>query len=196
MKVIVGLGNPGMQYETSRHNVGFLGVDYLVDRWNASGPHQKFKGHLYQATEREEKILLVKPSTYMNLSGECVGPLFGFYRCKPEDLIVIYDDFDVPFGSIKFKIGGGSGGHNGIKSIDQCLNKDHLNYLKVRIGIGHPRHSDRPNQSPVDYVLERFSDQELPHLEKTFEQMNEAMNHLLVGEVEQAMNRFHRKNKE
>src|SRR3989338_3961697 len=95
MKIIVGLGNPGAQYETTRHNAGFLAVDRLVDRWKATGPNRQYQGLIYRAQVEGEKVYLVKPQTFMNLSGNCVGPLYGFYQCTPKDLLVIHDDLAI-----------------------------------------------------------------------------------------------------
>src|SRR4051794_16113943 len=138
MKIVVGLGNPGPKYETTRHNVGFLAVDRLIDEWKATGPASKHQGEVYQADVRGEKVLLVKPETFMNLSGRCVAPLMVFFKCKPSDLIVIHDDLDlIPF-ALRIKTGGGTGGHNGLKSLDESLGAGQNGYHRIRIGIGHP----------------------------------------------------------
>src|SRR4051812_44310751 len=113
MKIIAGLGNPGPKYETTRHNAGFLAIDRLVDDWKATGPSYNYQGQIWQASVGGEKVILVKPETYMNSSGECIGPLMKFYKCEPTDLVVIYDDLDLKPLQLRMKIGGSAGGHNG-----------------------------------------------------------------------------------
>lgn len=193
MKVIVGLGNPGPKYETTRHNVGFLAVDRLIDRWKAEGPVNKFGGEIYQATRKNEKILLVKPGTFMNLSGRCVGPLTGFYKCSATDLIVIHDDLDLTPLSIRIKTGGGSGGHNGLKSIDEGLGQN--GYHRIRIGIGK---AGGTPAAPVfmdaaDYVLQRFPDEELASLDQVLDRVTAAAERMIEGDVTAAMNEFNRR---
>lgn len=194
MKIIVGLGNPGAQYETTRHNVGFLAIDRLVERWKGSGPIVKYQAEIYQATFAGEKILLVKPQTYMNLSGRTVGPLVGFYQTQPEDLIVIHDELDLAPATLRFKTGGGAGGHNGIKSIDESLGKGKNNYHRIRIGIGHPSKIEGLSRmSPADYVLMPFSNAELTELDPLLDDVAQAAEEIIQGNIQTAMNRFHRR---
>jgi PTH1 family peptidyl-tRNA hydrolase len=193
MKMIVGLGNPGPKYETTRHNVGFLLIDRLIDRWNASGPMTKNQGEVYQTSFRGEKIQLIKPQTYMNRSGQCVGPLFSFYHCQPEDLIVIHDELALPALTFRLKTGGGAGGHNGIKSLDEHLGKEQVGYHRIRIGIGHP--SQIPalaRMSPADYVLQPFRNEELSSLDSLFDDAASAIEMILSGQIQAAMNQYHR----
>lgn len=145
MTLIVGLGNPGKQYENNRHNVGYMVIDALLDDLSSS-PSSKnaFKGELFKTSD----ILLLKPTTYMNLSGESVRAVSDYY--KPQKIIVIHDDLDLPFGTVKFKQGGGNGGHNGLKSIDAHIGND---YIRVRIGIGKPQDKNLV----ANYVLGNFS---------------------------------------
>jgi len=203
MKIIVGLGNPGAKYETSRHNVGFLAVDRLVDSWRASGPISRNEGIVYQADVvvqgSREKVLLVKPQTFMNLSGKCVSPLFRFYQCEPQDLIVIHDDLDLGPLALRLKTGGGTGGHNGLKSIDEALGKDNTGYHRIRIGIGHPARLTQDDIGPkkaarstADYVLTQFSDKELEFLDPVLDEVVQAAGLILDGQIKQAMNLFHR----
>jgi len=169
-KIIVGLGNPGPKYETTRHNIGFLALDHLVHFFKASGPIKKNEAELYEASFAGEKIFLIKPQTYMNLSGKSVGPLFHFHKCAPEDLIVIHDDVDLKPLSIRIKTGGGTGGHNGLKSLDEHLGNKNNNYHRIRLGIG------RSDQLPVEkYVLQMFSDEELKNLPNAFEKTQKAI---------------------
>ena len=131
MKLIVGLGNIGKEYQLNRHNVGFLAVDYLIDTLNASKVSSKFKGELFKTSE----YLLLKPQTFMNLSGESVVLVKNYYKIENDDIIVIHDDIDLKLGALKFKKGGGNGGHNGLKSIDKHIGPD---YYRIRIGVGRP----------------------------------------------------------
>ncbi|OFZ55324.1 MAG: aminoacyl-tRNA hydrolase [Bdellovibrionales bacterium RIFOXYC1_FULL_54_43] len=188
MKIIAGLGNPGPKYETTRHNSGFLAVDRLVDAWKAQGPAKSNQGEVYQASVKGERVLLVKPQTFMNVSGKCVAPIFKFYKCSPEDLIVIHDDLDLPAGTLRLKTGGGTGGHNGLKSIDASLGNDLTNYHRIRIGIGRP--APGSPVSAVDYVLQPFSDEELQQLDSVLDKAEEAARKMIEGDVLGAMNEF------
>lgn len=144
MTLIVGLGNPGKQYTNNRHNVGFMVIDKILDDHSFSlASKSNFKGELFKTSD----ILLLKPTTYMNLSGESVRAVSDYY--KPQKIIVIHDDLDLPFGTVKFKQGGGNGGHNGLKSIDAHIGSD---YIRVRIGIGKPNDKNEV----ANYVLGDF----------------------------------------
>ena len=142
MLLIVGLGNPGSQYARNRHNVGFMAADAIARRHSFSGFSKKFRGEIAEGTLAGEKALVIKPMTFMNLSGDSVGEAMRFYKLKPADIIVIHDELDLAPGKLKLKTGGGNGGHNGLKSIDAHCGKD---YKRLRIGIGHPGHKDRVN---------------------------------------------------
>ena len=156
--LIVGLGNPGNEYVLTRHNVGFMAVDYFAPdgaKW------KKEKNALTTRTEIDgQSIILVKPQTYMNNSGDAVGPLMAFYKIPLENVIVIHDDMDVKVGSMHEKVGGGSAGHNGIKSIDNAIGKE---YKRIRIGIGHPRDFESPID-PSDWVLGKFDAEQLKQI--------------------------------
>ena len=196
MKLIVGLGNPGAKYETTRHNVGFLALDRLVERWKAQGPLKKYQAEVFQSEFDTkfhcEKVLLLKPETFMNLSGKSVAAASGFYHCESEDLIVIHDDLDLTPFSVRLKKGGGSGGHNGLKSLDECLgNQD---YYRVRIGIGHPTSLGLPI-SPVNYVLQQYTDSELETLDPLLDRVCEAVEKILEGDFLKAMTEFNQKEK-
>ena len=129
--LIAGLGNPGPGYAGNRHNAGFLAIDRLVERWKASGPDTKHQGEVYAGSFGGEKLLLVKPQTFMNESGRTVGPLFSFYKCKAEDVIVLHDEIDLKSMQIRVKTGGGTGGHNGLKSLDAHLGAASLGYHRI-----------------------------------------------------------------
>jgi len=178
MKLIVGLGNPGKKYEFNRHNIGFLAVDYLIDEFKASKISSKFKGELFKAGE----YLFLKPNTFMNLSGESVVLVKDFYKIDNEDIIVIHDDIDLKVGALKFKRGGSSGGHNGLKSIDQYIGND---YYRVRIGVGRPERKDEV----VKYVLSDFSKEELDCIKKNFENIKKA-----IEDIKTAPSKYSRKN--
>ncbi|RDW16855.1 aminoacyl-tRNA hydrolase [Oceanobacillus chungangensis] len=154
MKCIVGLGNPGRKYEDTRHNVGFMVIDELLKRHNWSLDKKKFNGQYAMEHHQGDKIILLKPQTYMNLSGESIRPLMDFYNLDLEDILIIYDDLDLPTGKIRLRQKGGHGGHNGVRSsIDHLGTKE---FKRIRIGIGRPL-------SPipvVDYVLGSFSKDE------------------------------------
>ena len=157
MKLIVGLGNPGEKYKFNRHNVGFLAVDYLIDELNASKISSKFKGELFKV----DNFLLLKPLTFMNLSGESVKKVKDFYKIENEDIIVIHDDLDLKLGALKFKRGGSSGGHNGLKSIDSLIGND---YYRIRIGIGRPE----SKEEVVNFVLSDFKKEEFDCIKNNF----------------------------
>jgi PTH1 family peptidyl-tRNA hydrolase len=154
MKLIVGLGNPGSQYERTRHNIGFLIIDYLAERWNIKMNQSKYNGLYGTGTVNGEKVVLLKPLTYMNLSGEAIAPLARFYKIDLNDIAIIYDDLDLPRGKVRLRQKGSAGGHNGMKSTIQHLGGDGFN--RIRVGIGRPE-----GRIPVpDYVLTNFKDDE------------------------------------
>ena len=152
MFLVVGLGNPGAEYAATRHNVGFMAADVIHRRYNFTPYRSKFNGLIAEGKIAGEKIYLLKPQTYMNLSGNSVVQAANFYKILPENIIVIHDDMDLPTTKIKAKIGGGSGGHNGIKSIDACITP---NYNRIRIGVGHP--TDKNEEKVINHVLSGFS---------------------------------------
>lgn len=155
MYILVGLGNPGGQYVLNRHNIGFMAVDTIVESYGGfSTPKIKFRAQIQEGAIGPNKVVICKPQTYMNLSGEAVQQLMSFYKVPLERVYVFHDDLDLDFGKIKVKMGGGHGGHNGLRSIDQHLGKD---YWRVRLGIGHPGHKD----AVTKYVLSNFSKDEM-----------------------------------
>jgi PTH1 family peptidyl-tRNA hydrolase len=151
MLLIVGLGNPGIQYEQTRHNIGFRVIDKLVSDSKAINVSKRsFFGELYKSNQ----TLLLKPTTYMNLSGKSLLAVKNFYKVELDNIIVIHDDIDLPFSALRFKKGGGHGGHNGLRSIDAVVGKE---YIRVRMGVGKPEHRGQV----VDFVLSNFlSDEE------------------------------------
>ena len=165
--LIVGLGNPGAQYEITRHNIGFMVIDTLVKRQNATKlSSSNFEGDLFKFSNH----YLLKPQTFMNLSGNSIVKVKNFY--KIEEVVVIHDDLDLPFGTLRFKKGGGHGGHNGLKSTDANISKE---YTRIRMGIGKPEHKGEVSS----YVLGEFDKKESVHLAEWIEQSCEATLFLL-----------------
>jgi len=173
MTLFVGLGNPGSQYENTRHNIGFRVIDKLVDDSNARDISKtSFQGKLNRASNS----LFLKPTTFMNLSGKSLQAVKNFYKVELDEIIVIHDDIDLPFGAVRFKKGGGHGGHNGLRSIDAHITKE---YLRVRIGVGKPEHKSQVS----DYVLHDFSEEEAKSLDKLIEHVAEACKLLFIEEL-------------
>ena len=153
MLVLVGLGNPEAKYKLNRHNVGFMAIDRIVKNYELGPYKTKFQSHIFTKKINSTPIIFSKPQTFMNLSGQSIGNILSFYKLKCENVIVIHDDLDLNIGIVKTKIGGGSGGHNGLKSLDSIIGK---NYRRLRIGIGHPGDKNLVN----NYVLGDFSKNE------------------------------------
>ncbi len=154
MHLLVGLGNIGKKYEKTRHNFGFLVLDEIISQFNLEKSGEKFSSELFLGKINDEKIIAIKPQTYMNNSGVAVLEAMQFYKIKPENIIVFHDEIDIDFGRIKTKIGGGSAGHNGLKSIDSFIGKE---YWRVRLGVSRPQNKEF---EVADYVLSKFSDEE------------------------------------
>jgi len=153
-RLIVGLGNPGPKYQWTRHNAGFMVLDRLSDVSGISAARKKFSGLYGEGDWNGERLLLLKPQTYMNLSGQSVSHALNFNKLSMRDLVVIHDDLDIPFGRVKLKEGGGHAGHNGLRSLVAELGGG--GFARVRVGIGRPLHGD-----PADYVLSNFAKSEL-----------------------------------
>lgn len=168
MKLIIGLGNPGKTYEQTRHNIGFHVIDHLASKWNAPLTQAKFKG-MYSVIHRPEgKVMLLKPLTYMNLSGESVSAIMDYYDIGIDDILVIYDDLDLPTGQLRLRQKGSAGGHNGIKSLIQHLGTQNFN--RIRIGISRPP----AGMKVPDYVLSRFSKDESADMTEAVQKSAEA----------------------
>ena len=150
MKLIVGLGNPGAKYAANRHNIGFMAVDRIAADHGFSPWRQRFQAEMSEGRVGSEKVVLLKPLTFMNLSGQSVGEAMRYLKLTPEDVIVIHDELDLAPGKCRVKLGGGHAGHNGLRSIHQHIGE---NYHRVRLGIGHPGHKDRV----AGYVLSDFA---------------------------------------
>lgn len=179
-KLIVGLGNPGSKYQWTRHNAGFMVLDELSRRAGLPVTRKTFSGLYGEGLYRGERLLLLKPQTYMNLSGRSVNPALHFHRLSLQDLIVIHDDLDIPFGRVKLKEGGGHAGHNGLRSLMQELGGGQ--FTRVRIGVGRPLHGDA-----ADYVLSPFSREEQAVLPRILEGAVDFLELLLAEGLPKAM---------
>ncbi|WP_031516464.1 aminoacyl-tRNA hydrolase [Desulfofalx alkaliphila] len=182
MKMIVGLGNPGSNYSQTRHNVGFMAVDLLAKKLGTEVSKNKYKALIAETKIDKQRVLLVKPQTYMNLSGEAVGSLARWYKIAAQDVVVIYDDMDLTLGRLRIRPQGGPGGHNGMKSIIAHLGTN--NFPRIRIGIG------RPAVDAVNYVLGKFSTEEWDQMEKTLALAAEAAEALVMHGINTAMNKY------
>lgn len=168
MKVIIGLGNPGKKYDDTRHNVGFMAIDKISEKWGIPVQQAKFRALVGEGRIDSQKVLLVKPQTYMNLSGESVAEILHFYKLSAEDILVIYDDLDLPLGQLRLREKGSAGGHNGIKSIIQHLSTQE--FKRIKIGIDRPL----PGRSVSDYVLQPFAASDRDSIQRAVELAAEA----------------------
>ncbi|WP_259467992.1 aminoacyl-tRNA hydrolase [Rhodococcus sp. SBT000017] len=184
--LIVGLGNPGPQYEKTRHNVGFMVADALAGRiGSAFSSHKKSNSDIVQARLGSRSVVIAKPRTFMNLSGQPVAALARFFSIEPANVVVVHDELDIDFGALRLKLGGGEGGHNGLRSISQHLStKD---YLRVRVGVGRPP----GRMDPASFVLKPFSPAERKDLGVVVEEAADAAELLLSAGLEAAQNRVH-----
>jgi PTH1 family peptidyl-tRNA hydrolase len=187
VKLIVGLGNPGKEYATSRHNIGFLVINQLAKEKGIALRERKFKSRWGKGILSGHKVILAKPHTFMNLSGEAVNAIAHFYKIAAQDIIVVHDDLDIALGSIKIKTKGGSGGHHGIDSIISSL-KDNR-FIRVRVGIGRPH----PGKDNAAFVLSSFNEAEARTLKHIINEAHSCLGMLITHGPEFAMNRFHRK---
>ncbi|ERT59171.1 aminoacyl-tRNA hydrolase [Megasphaera vaginalis (ex Srinivasan et al. 2021)] len=188
MHMIVGLGNPGREYERSKHNTGFLVVDELAKRWEVNCWQSKMEALVATATVGGEPVLLVKPQTYMNESGRAVGPLMRWYKIDEPDVYVIYDDLDLPVGKLRIRTNGSDGGHNGIKSLFANGCRD---FTRFRIGIGRPL----PHRDVIDHVLTPFPEELQEPYGAGIQAAAKAVEGCLALGVSKGMNRFNPKKK-
>ncbi len=184
--IIVGLGNPGRRYAHHRHNVGFQCLDALAQAHGLTFSQRKFRAMLAHGNIGPTPVLLAKPQTFMNLSGEAVAPLLGYYRRTPADLLVIYDDLDLPLGTIRIRAQGGAGGHKGMQSIIHHLQTQE--FPRLRVGIGRPPEG----LDPADYVLHPFTASERAVMAPVYPWVAEAVAYILSEGLAEAMNRFNR----
>ncbi|WP_278453419.1 aminoacyl-tRNA hydrolase [Thomasclavelia spiroformis] len=183
MKLIVGLGNPGKEYAGTRHNCGFMVIDRLASKLNVNVDQNKFKGLYAKVKYHGEDIILLKPQTYMNLSGESVNAVMNFFKIDKEDLLVIYDDLDMPVGKLRLRKTGSAGGHNGIKNIIAHLNSQ--DFKRIRVGIDRHKY-----MNVADYVLSRFSKVESEAIEQGIENAANAVLDYLDNDFNHAMNYY------
>jgi aminoacyl-tRNA hydrolase len=188
IKMIVGLGNPGSEYEQTRHNAGFWFIDELAWQYKATlKEEKKFFGSVARISISGSDLWLLKPSTFMNRSGQAVAALVQFYKIKPEEILVVHDELDIPCGRIKFKLGGGNGGHNGLKDIQARLGTP--DFYRLRLGIDHP--GDR--NLVVGYVLNKPSPEHRQQIDEAINKSLKAVPMLLAGEWEEAVRFLHSK---
>jgi len=183
IRLIVGLGNPGNQYEKTRHNIGQMLLDWLPysARWT-----NKYKSEFASVRVGDEQIALLKPQTYMNLSGEAVAPCAAFFKLKPEEILVVHDELDLPYGQVAFKAGGGTAGHNGLKSIVQQLGSNQ--FYRLRMGIGRPEHGDVSS-----WVLSSFSKDEKIYIDDYLREAAKAVELAVDKTPEKAAGLYSRK---
>ncbi len=186
MKLIVGLGNIGKEYELTRHNVGFMAVDEIADSFNLNFNKEKFKGLYVDFLYEGEKIILLKPQKYMNLSGEVVKEFVNFFKIDVSDILVISDDLDMPVGKIKLKSKGSCGGHNGLRNIEDCLRTNQ--YKRLKIGI-----SNNKLIATKDYVLGKFSKDDMNILNEIFNKMPDIFKDFINLEFDNVMNKYNKK---
>ena len=183
--LLVGLGNPGTQYENTRHNVGFLVADELAERQNAPIQRLKFKALTNLLTISGEKVLVMKPVTYMNLSGEAVRQAVDFYKIPPERVLVVSDDTALAVGRLRIRKGGSAGGHNGLKNIIQHLGTDR--FPRIKVGVGSPRPGEH---DMVDWVMGKPMGEDRTAVEDALDRAGEAAKTLITEGIDRAMNRF------
>jgi len=168
--MIVGLGNPGKEYENTRHNLGFMFLDYLEEKYNFKISVKKFNSLISEIYLNNEKIIFVKPQTYMNLSGQAVQRVKEFYKIESKDILVIFDDLDIPFGEVRYKQNGSGGTHNGMKNIVQMIGTKE--FPRIKIGIGNIKHE---KQDLKDFVLEKFNKSQKEEIDNIFEKAYEKL---------------------
>ena len=184
MKIVAGLGNPGADYAGTRHNMGFSVIYRLADKYNVSVDRGECKALTGRCVIGGEKTILVMPQTYMNLSGESIGQILRYYKCEPEDLIVVYDDIYLDVGGIRLRAKGSAGGHNGMKNIIQHIGTDEFD--RVRVGVG--KKPDRMDLA--DYVLSRFSEDMLESVRESVDRAASAVEEIITNAMQTAMNKY------
>lgn len=183
MKLFVGLGNPGDQYARNRHNIGFMALEAIASRHRASNWQRKWQGRLADATIGTERVLLLMPQTFMNESGRSVAEAARFHKLLPDDVVVFHDELDLAPGKVRVKLGGGVAGHNGLRSIRDCLGT--AEYKRVRLGIGHPGHREKV----LGHVLGDFAKADRPWVDPLLDALADAAPFLASGDDAGFMNR-------
>jgi PTH1 family peptidyl-tRNA hydrolase len=182
MRLLVGLGNPGPRYAGNRHNIGFMAVDAIVRRHSFSSIRERFHSLTTEGTIDGEKVLALTPQTFMNDSGRAVQAAVQFFKLQPTDVLVLYDEIDLPLGKVRARRGGGSGGHNGIRSIDAHIGAD---YWRVRLGVGHPGQKELVKS----YVLMDFFKEEQPQVQAVLDAVTDAIPLMIAGDDGRFMNK-------
>ncbi len=184
MYLIIGLGNPEEEYSKTRHNMGFNTINKIAQKYNIEVNKNKFQGLCENAIIEDKKVILIKPQTYMNLSGNCVKEFVDFYKVKKEEVLVIYDDMDIEPGKIKIRKKGSSGGHNGMKSIIKMLGTEE--FPRIRVGIGRPKYSG----DEINYVIGAIPEEDITKLEDGIELAQKAVIEILRNGIDSAMNKM------
>jgi len=187
VKLILGLGNPGRSYTWTRHNVGFLLLDCLAKKHEIEISRRGMNSLYGRGRIGPEEVILAKPQTFMNLSGEAAQRLLHFFKIQPENAIVLHDDLDLPWGKVRIRIRGGDGGHKGIRSIMEALGSG--GFIRFKIGIGRP---ERASQDPADFVLQPLTGEKREEFKEMIEGHAEALETLILEGPQKAMNRFHK----
>jgi len=187
VKLIVGLGNPGAKYEKTRHNIGFMAIDHFANSLRLPGPKSQAKAEVGQGEWEGEKFILAKPQTFMNLSGESVQQLASFYKIEPKDILVIHDEVDQPFASIKYQTARGHGGHNGIRNIHELLGTPA--YDRLRLGVGK---SMNPNIDTGTHVLQNFTAEEFEKLKDILAVVTDSLKVYILNGFQKTASQFNR----
>ena len=188
LRLIVGLGNPGARYADTRHNAGFQFLDAVARREGVVlSPNRQYNGEMAEIGFGDQRLWLLKPATFMNLSGQAVAPLAKFFRIAPEEILVAHDELDLAAGTVRIKKGGGHGGHNGLRDIVARLGSS--DFLRLRVGIGHPGHKD----AVLGYVLQRAPQGEREAVEDAIARVEAFMPRLIDGDIQAVMNELHRR---
>lgn len=187
MKIIAGLGNPTAKYEGTRHNVGFMAIDKIAQKHGISIDTKKHRALIGKGVIAGQKVILAKPQTFMNLSGDSIQQIAAYYKVEPEDILIIFDDISLDVGRIRIRKKGSAGGHNGIKSIIACLNSS--DFPRVKIGVG----DKKPGQDLAAYVLGNIPKADRELMDDAIEKAEEAIELIVAGEIEQAMNLYNKK---
>ncbi|MBQ9086520.1 MAG: aminoacyl-tRNA hydrolase [Clostridia bacterium] len=180
--IVAGLGNPGGQYEKTRHNAGFLALDYLAEKYGARIDRAKFKALVGEAAIAGKRVLLMKPQTFMNASGDSIAEAARFYKCPIEKIVIISDDFMLDVGRLRVRRKGSHGGHNGLKSIEHQLAS--AEYPRIRIGVGQKPH---PDYDVIDWVLGSFSAEDLQQISSRYDTLSSGLEKILLGDIDGAM---------
>jgi PTH1 family peptidyl-tRNA hydrolase len=183
--MIVGLGNPGIQYENTRHNAGFIALDAIADAWGIKVDKAKFRAYMGEGKVGDKRVLLLKPQTYMNNSGEAVSQAMKFYKLSPQNVLLLFDDISLPVGGLRVRRQGSAGGQNGVKSIIALCGSD--TFPRIKMGIGAKPH---PDYNLADWVLSKFSKTELETVKETAKKAVGAARLIVDGNIEEAMNQY------